>query len=132
MEIWRSVSDGWWRVKTEKGETVARLLGLATGAGVIASAVRWHDRSQFASAVISGVVIVLGNLLAWVHRTWWRAASATAAVWLFFSPALLPWQQRSLVLNQMAAGLVAIVCSFFPLWSVSADEGDLLPPLRHA
>jgi hypothetical protein len=132
MKIKETVSDWWWRAKVEKLDSAARLGSMGLGALLVAAAFHWRDRYQFASSLICGVVIVACALGAWLRAPWLRFVSSAAAVWLFFSPILMPYQQRALAVTQMWVALGVLVCSFFPLWSVSADEGDLMPPVRHA
>jgi hypothetical protein len=131
MRIRQSLSDLRWRVMEEKGDTLARLISIGLGALMIAAAFHWRDHYQFASSVISGAVIVACALGALLRTPWLRFGSTAAAVWLFFSPILMPYQQRELAVTQMLIGLVVQVASFFPLFSVSADEGDILPPVPH-
>jgi hypothetical protein len=131
MRMRERVSDWLWQAKEEKGNTLACLLSIAMGALVIAAAFHWRDRYQFWSAVITGAVIVVCALGAWLRTPYLRFVNTAAGVWLFFSPILLPYQQRHLAVTQMWVALVVIVASFFPLFSVSADEGDILPPVPH-
>jgi hypothetical protein len=132
MTLRTRVSDWWWAAKVERLDSLARLTGMGLGAWTVVSAFLWPDRFQFANTIITGAIIAVCALVAWVRVGWLRMVNSAAAVWLFFSPMLLHYEQRNLAVSQMLVGLVVLVSSFLPLYSVSADEGDLLPPLRRA
>jgi hypothetical protein len=131
MKMRQTLSDLHHKAIEEKGDTLARLVSIGLGALLIVAAFHWPDRYQFASSVITGAVIVICAAGAWLRSPWLRFGSTAAAVWLFFSPILMPYQQRHLAVAQMLIALVVQVASFFPLFSVSADEGDILPPVPH-
>jgi hypothetical protein len=131
MTIKERVANWWWRAREEKLDTRSRLTSAALGIWTVVSAFHWRDRYQFTSTVITGVVIAVCALLAWVRTPWARVGTTAAAVWLFFSPILLPYQQKGLLASQWLVSLVVMVCSFFPLWGVSVDEGEILPPVPH-
>jgi hypothetical protein len=131
MMLKQTVSDLRWKVKEEKGDTLARFTSMAMGVLIIAAAYHFRDRYQLTSAVITGAIIIVAALLAWIRTPWARFVTTAAAVWLFFSPILLPYQSGSFAVIMMLVALVVQVASFFPLFSVSADEGDILPPVPH-
>jgi hypothetical protein len=132
MRVRRSISDWLWGARVEKLDSLARLTSIGLGVWLVFSAFHWRDSSQMASTIITGAVIVTCAAVAWLGVPWARIVNSAAAVWLFFSSIVLPYQLRITPVNQMLVALVVLVCSFLPLWSVTEDEGVVLPPLRHA
>jgi hypothetical protein len=120
-----------WKAHEERGDTLARVLSVGLGVLMIILAFHWRDRYQSVSTVITSAIIVVCAIGAWLRTPWLRFVNTAAAVWLFFAPILMPWQQRHLITTQMWVSLVVLTCSFFPLFSVGFDEGEILPPVPH-
>jgi hypothetical protein len=116
--------------REHKLSSLARTTSIALGGWLVASAFIWRDPHQFASTLISGAIIALCSLVAWVRVPWLRVWNSAVAVWVFFSSILLPYQYPALAVNQMLVGLAVLVCSFLPLIAVSADEGTPLLPVE--
>jgi hypothetical protein len=131
MTLRERVRELRWKAREEKGDTLARFASMGLGVLMIALAFHWRDRYQFYSTVITSAVIVLCSVGGWLRTPWLRFVNTAAAVWLFFAPILMPYQQRHLITTQMWVSLVLLVCSFFPLFSVGFDEGEILPPAPH-
>jgi hypothetical protein len=124
MRLRERVADWMWDARMRRAESTARLISIGLGAWTVVSAFRWPDRYQFASTVITGAVIAICALVAWVRVPWLRMVNTAAGVWLFFSPIVMPYQQRSLAVSQMLVALVVQVCSFIPLWSVGLEDDE--------
>ena len=119
----------WLRTAKEyKLESLARLISIGMGGWLVVSAFLWRDPHQSPSAGITGLLVALCALAAWVKVPWLRLWNAAFAVWLFFSPILLPYRFPAMAVNEMLVSLVVLVCSFLPLISVSVDEGTPLVP----
>src|SRR6185436_3742494 len=123
----------WVRAAREaKLESLARMTSIGMGGWLVVSAFLWRDSHQSPSAGITGLLIALCSLLAWVKVPWLRLWNSAFAVWLFFSPILLPYRYPAMAVNEMLVSLVVLVCSFLPFMSVSVDEGTPLLPAHQA